>query len=68
MFRAINDLYNQAINICKDSNNSTMILLKLMKKTQFLAPYILDQVKCIFGLRGSSMSEYNHSSINSLVV
>ena len=50
MFKAINDLYNQAINICKDSNNSTMILLKLMKKTQFLAPYILDQVKCIFGL------------------
>ena len=37
MFKAISKevliaLYNQAITMCKDSNNSDMILLKLMGK------------------------------------
>ena len=67
MFKAISKevliaLYNQAITMCKDSNNSDMILLELMGKL-FWALYIIDQVKGRFGLRGSSHLELNQSSV-----
>ena len=45
--------YEQAINICKDSNSYVMIIIKLMEKKIHLAPYLIDQVKDTFGLRGS---------------
>ena len=60
-------LHNQAITMCKDSNNSVMILIKLMEK-KIWAPYWIDQVKATFGLRGSSFSEANHYSVNVFVI
>ena len=38
-------LYGKAINMCKDSNSSVMILMKLMEKKIHWAPYLIDQVK-----------------------
>ena len=58
--------YEQAINICKDSNSYVMIIIKLMEKKNHLAPYLIDQDT--FGLRGSSYSEFNHSSLNFLLL
>ena len=43
-----------------------MILINLMKKKDHWVPYIIDQVKGTKGLRGSSFSESNHSSVNFL--
>ena len=50
MFKAsdekmLNALYEQAIIICENSNQSGMILINLMKKKDHWAPYIIDQVK-----------------------
>ena len=43
-------LYGQAINICKERNSSVMILIRLMEKKVYWAPYLIDQVKGTFGL------------------
>ena len=38
-----------------------------MDKKEFWAAYIIDSVKGTFGLRGSSRSESNHSSVKIFV-
>ena len=38
-----------------------------MDKKEFWAAYIIDSVKGTFGLRGSSRSESNHSSVKKFV-
>ena len=45
-----------------------MILINLMNKKNHWVPYIIDQVKGTKGLRGSSFSESNHSSVNFFVM
>ena len=35
-------LYNQTITMCKDSNNSAMVLIKLMEKKLFWILYLID--------------------------
>ena len=55
------DLHKQAILICKESNSCVFVLLKLMK-TKHWAPYLIDEVKGTFGLRGSSLSKANHAT------
>ena len=47
--------------VCNDIN-------KFDKKKDHWAPYIIDQVKGTKGLRGSSHSEANHSSVNYFVM
>ena len=49
--------------MCKENNSSALILVKLKNPW---APYLIDQVKGTFGLRGSSFSEFNHSNVNFL--
>ena len=63
----LNTLYDQAIIMCENSNHSVMILINLMKKDHW-APYIIYQVKCTKGIRGSSYLESNHSSVNLFVM
>ena len=64
----LSSIYNQAMTMCKDSNESVMILIKLMENRQFGVPYLIDHVKGTFGLRGSSFSEANHSSVQNVVI
>ena len=47
----LSSLYEQAINMYNDSNSSIIIIIKLMEKQFYWAPYLIDQVKGIFGLR-----------------
>ena len=61
-------LYKQEIRICKEINSSALILVKLMDKNNYWDPYLIDQDIGTFGLRGSSFSESNHSSINLFVM
>ena len=60
-------LHKQACSICKESNSCVLVLLKLMK-TNHWAPYLIDEVKGTFGLRGSSLSESNHGSVKHFVL
>ena len=60
--------YIQAMTMYKDSKISIMTVIKLMEKKTFRAPYFIDQVIGTFGLRGSSFSEANHSSVNFLII
>ena len=39
-----------------------------MDKKKYWAPFIIDKVKGIFGKRGSSHSESNHSSVKRFVI
>ena len=59
----LSSLNKHTINMCKDSNSSAMILIKLMEKKVHWAPYLIDQVNGAFGVQGSSYSESNHSSV-----
>ena len=61
-------LYGQAINMYKDSNSSVMILIKLMEKKNHWDLYLIDLVKGTFGLRWSSYSEFNRSSVIFFVI
>ena len=59
MFKAtdekmLNALYEQAIILCENNNQSVIILINLMKRKDHWALYIIDQVKGTKGLRGSS--------------
>ena len=64
----LSSLNKHTINMCKDSNSSAMILIKLMEKNIYRGPCLIDQVKGTFGLRGSSYSESNHDSVNVFVI
>ena len=61
-------LNENAMNMCKDSSSSAMILIKLTEKKVHWATYLIDQVKYIFGLQRSSYSESNHSSVIFFVI
>ena len=39
-----------------------------MDKKQFWAPFLIDNVKGTFGIRGSSHSESNHHSVKTFVI
>ena len=39
-----------------------------MDRTDHWAPYLIDQVKSTFGIRESSFSSSNHSSVNDFVM
>ena len=60
-------IYNQVMTMCKDNNNSVMILIKLMEKKKW-TPYLIDRFKGPFGLRGLSYSQANHANVNFLVI
>ena len=60
-------LHKQACSICKESNSCVLVLLKLMGKKNHWAPYLINEVKGTFGLRGSSLSESNHASVKKIV-
>jgi len=66
--KMLNTLYDQAIIMREDSNHSVMILINFMKKKDHWAPYIIDQVKGTKGIRGSSESVLNHSSVKHFVM
>ena len=51
--------------MCKENNSSALILVKLKNPW---APYLIDQVKGTFGIRESSFSSSNHSSVNDFVM
>ena len=68
MFRApsqemLEYLLKKAINDCSGNINCVSSLIKLMDKKELWVAYIIDSVKGTFGLRGSSRSESNHSSV-----
>ena len=44
------------------------MLIQFMEKKERWASYAIDRVKGTCGLRGSSMSESNHSTINKFVL
>jgi len=72
MFKApsqemLDHLLKKAINDCSGNNNCVSTLIKFMEKKEFWAAYIIDSVKGTFGLRGSSRSESNHSSVKNFV-
>jgi len=55
MFKAsdekmLNTIYDQAITMCENSNQSVMIFINLMKKKDHWAPYIIDEVKGTKGI------------------
>lgn len=68
MFRAKSEdklitLHQQAITSCGSSNSCVSVLAAFYDKNFFLASYIIDSTKGTFGLRGSSYSGSNHSSV-----
>ena len=62
----LDHLLKKAINNCSGNNNCVSTLIKFMDKKEFWAAYIIDSGKGTFGLRGSSRSESNHSSVKKI--
>ena len=71
MFRATSQeileiLLKKTINDCSRNTNWVSTLVILMDKKHSWTAYVIDSVKGTFGLRDSSRSESNHSSVKKL--
>ena len=73
MFRAfseerLNTVFETTFENFEENNYCRFMLIQFMEKKERCASYAIDRVKGTCGLRGSSMSESNHSTINKFVL
>ena len=71
-FRVLSDeivemLFKKTIDDCNGNTKCVYMLIKLMEKKCYWASYNIDNAKGTFGLRGSSRSESNYSSVRFFV-
>ena len=67
-FRVLSDeivemLFKKTIDDCNGNTKCVYMLIKLMEKKCYWASYNIENVKGTFGLRSSSRSNSNHSSM-----
>ena len=73
MFRVLSNeileiLFKKVINDCNSNTKCVTTLVKLMGNTRYWASYNSDNVKRKFGLRSSSRSKSNHSTVDNKLI
>ena len=64
----LNLIFEKTLEKCVESNHSWLILIHFMERKKRWVSYAIDRVKGTFGLRGSLISESNHSTVQIFVL